>query len=306
MSGEITGAVFNIQKFCIHDGPGIRTTVFFKGCPLRCRWCANPESQAVHSQVMYDRSLCLRCGCCEKACPNGGIHLTDDGVVIDRDLCTGCGSCVNACAIYGGKALSMQGDLKTVDEVVAEVLKDQVFYQSSGGGATFSGGEVLSQLEFAEAIAVQLKRHGIHIACETAGYAPPEAFRRLMSFTDLLLFDVKHHDEASHLAGTGVSNAQILANLRMAVTEGKPVIARIPVIPGFNNRPGDAEAFGRLLRDIGIQEANLLPFHQFGQGKYEKLAMEYDYDDVPSLQKEDLEPMKKVLETYVSKVQIGG
>lgn len=306
MSNEITGAIFNIQKFCIHDGPGIRTTVFFKGCPLRCRWCANPESQEAHRQIMYDRASCLHCGCCVKACPNGGIRLTEQGVVFDRDLCTGCGSCVNVCTIYGGKALSMQGERKTVEEVAAEVLKDQVFYQSSGGGVTFSGGEVLSQLDFAEALASRLKHHNIHIACETTGYTSPEDFNRLTAFCDLLLFDVKHYDDAMHQKGTGVSNVQILANLRAAVSTGKQVIARIPVIPGFNDRPGDTEGFGRLLRDIGIQETHLLPFHQFGQGKYEKLSMDYDYSNVPSLQKENLEPMKAVMETYVAKVQIGG
>lgn len=306
MSGEMTGAIFNIQKFCIHDGPGIRTTVFFKGCPLRCRWCANPESQEAHRQVMYDRAACLHCGCCVKACPNGGIQLTEQGLVFDRGLCSGCGSCVNVCTIHGGKALSMQGERKTVEEVAAEVLKDQVFYRSSGGGVTFSGGEVLAQLDFAEALAARLKQDQIQIACETTGYAPPEEFSRLAAFCDLLLFDVKHYDDAMHREGTGVSNEQILANLRAAVSAGKEIIARIPVIPGFNDRPGDAEGFGRLLRDTGIREVHLLPFHQFGQGKYEKMALEYAYHNVPSLQKEDLEPMKATLETFVAKVQIGG
>lgn len=306
MSQNITGSIFNIQKFCIHDGPGIRTTVFFKGCPLRCRWCANPESQQSAQQLMYDRALCLRCGQCVTACPNGGLSLHEQGLRIDRTRCVGCGTCASICAVSGGKALSLQGEQKTVAEVAAEVRKDEVFYRSSGGGVTFSGGEVLSQLDFAEALAAELHGSGLHIACETSGYAPAEVFSRLLAFADLLLFDVKHYDSAKHEAGTGVPNTQILENLRAAIAAGKQVIARIPIIPGFNHLPSDAHAFGQLLRSMHVQEVHLLPFHQFGQGKYEKLTMAYDYANLPSLQKEDLEPLKAIMQTYVPRVQIGG
>lgn len=302
----MTGSIFNIQKFCIHDGPGIRTTVFFKGCPLRCRWCANPESQQATQQLMYDHALCLRCGQCVAACPNGGLTLSEQGLQIDRERCVGCGSCANVCAVSGGKALSLQGEQKTVEQVAAEVLKDEVFYRSSGGGVTFSGGEVLAQLDFAEALAAELKRSGLHIACETSGYAPAESFSRLLAFADLLLFDVKHYDSARHEAGTGVPNTQILQNLRTALAAGTQVIARIPIIPGFNHSPDDAHAFGRLLQTLGVQEVHLLPFHQFGQGKYEKLTMAYDYASIPSLQKEDLAPLQTIMAAYVPRVQIGG
>lgn len=306
MSSTVTGVVFNIQKFCIHDGPGIRTTVFFKGCPLRCRWCANPESQNCAGELLYDPAVCLRCGCCTRVCPQGAVSLEEDGIHLDRERCRGCGACAEACAIYGGKALSLQGQRRTVQEVVDEALKDLVFYQSSGGGVTFSGGEVLAQLDFAETVAAELHRHGVHIACETTGYALEAEFDRLLAFADLLLYDVKHYDDEAHRRGTGVSNRTILANLERAIRRGCPVIARIPIIPGYNDRPADAEEFGRLLQSMDVQEVHLLPFHQFGQGKYEKLERPYDYDGLPSLQKEDLEPLKQIVEQYVPKVQIGG
>lgn len=303
---QLRGTVFNIQKFCIHDGPGIRTTVFFKGCPLRCRWCANPESQHDGFQLFYDAAKCLRCGCCQQACTRGAIVLREDSVHTDSSRCGGCRRCVEACTLCGGKALSMEGKNYTAQEIVQEVCKDEVFYKTSGGGATFSGGEVLQQMNFAVQIAALLHERGISVACETSGYASAEKFSRLLDAVDILLFDVKHYDPQMHEQGTGVDNAQILGNLQTALASGKSVTARIPVIPGFNDRPGDAEGFGELLQGLGVQCVHLLPFHQFGEGKYEKLGAPYAYAGVPSMRSEELLPMQETLRRYVPQVQIGG
>lgn len=305
---EHTGLVFNIQKFCIHDGPGIRTTVFLKGCPLKCRWCANPESQLERSQLMLDRRKCVRCHRCVAACPNGGIHPDPETgyPIFDKELCQACGSCVNACMGNGEKALSMEGQRMTAEEVLKEVLKDEVFYKSSGGGATFSGGEPLKQIEFIETIAKELKKRDIPLACETAGYVTEEEIRAAISCMDLFLFDMKHYDPEKHFQGTGVEQQAILKNLKIVLNSGCKVISRIPVIPGYNNLEGDAQGFGKLLKSLGIQEVHLLPFHQFGEGKYEQLGMEYEMKGIPSMKQEELEGMKEIIQQYVEHVQIGG
>mgnify|MGYP005786594461 FL=1 len=302
------GLVFNIQKFCIHDGPGIRTTVFLKGCSLKCRWCANPESQMDRSQIMLDRQHCVRCHRCIQTCPNHGIHPDPETgyPVFDYENCAGCGSCVSACMGDGEKALSMEGQKMTVEEVVQEVEKDLVFYQNSGGGVTFSGGEPLLQIDFVKAAADKVREKGINTACETAGGVSREAVEKALSCIDIFLFDVKHYDPEQHFRGTGYPQQAILENLSVVVNAGKKVIARIPVIPGYNDAEDAGERFGRLLQQYGITEAHLLPFHQCGEKKYENLNIEYSMAGVPSLQKEDLEEMSQILGQYVEKVQIGG
>ncbi len=305
---EHTGLVFNIQKFCIHDGPGIRTTVFLKGCPLKCRWCANPESQLEKSQLMLDRRKCVRCHRCVAACPNGGIRPDSETgyPVFDRELCQSCGSCVNACLGNGEKALTMEGQRMTAGEVLKEVLKDEVFYKSSGGGVTFSGGEPLKQMDFIKPIAKELRKRGIHTACETAGYVTEEEMKEAVSCMDLFLFDMKHYNGEKHLEGTEAEQENILNNLSLILDSGCKVISRIPVIPGFNNEEADAHGFGRLLKSMGIREVHLLPFHQFGEGKYEQLGITYQMAGIPSMKPEELTGMKEIMEQYVERVQIGG
>jgi pyruvate formate lyase activating enzyme len=293
------GNVFNIQKFSIHDGPGIRTVVFFKGCPLRCGWCSNPESQDSRVQILWDPGKCLRCLRCIRLCPQGALEDEAGRIRIDRDRCGGCGICTAACP---GQALSPAGELYSPEEVLEICLQDRAFYEESGGGVTLSGGEVLAQSGFAEALLTLLGEAGIHRAMETSGFAAPEVFTRLTDLADLLLFDIKHHNRERHLEGTRVYNGQILENLEAAFRRGRKLLPRIPVIPGYNNSPEDAAAFAELLRSVwALQpgsrpEVQLLAFHQFGQNKYTLLGLDYGMEKTTPLHPEDLEPYRKIFE----------
>lgn len=298
------GVIFNIQRFSIHDGPGIRTIVFLKGCPLRCQWCSNPESQTRKPVLMFNAKNCISCHECEKACPLGAISFVN-GIhpTIDRNLCDGCGLCVAACCTG---ALSFEGRWATVEEVLKEVKKDEAFYRNSGGGITLSGGEALIQAGFAYALLAESKRQGLHTAVETTGMTRPEVLMRIAEQTDIFLYDVKHHDTEKHQAYTGVPNAQILDNLRLLIGSGKQVVARIPVIPGFNNSLEDAEQYGRLLSGLHVEEVNLLPFHQMGQHKYDMLGMEYSFAGVRSINEEDLAQYRQVMADFDLDVKLGG
>lgn len=241
---QTTGNLFNIQKFSLHDGPGIRTVVFFKGCPLGCAWCANPESQRPEPQQL------------------------------------------------GGE---WKGRRQSLGEVLEACLQDVDFYEESGGGVTLSGGEPLLQPDFACALLEALRRRGVHTAIETTGYASPPVFDRAAALADLLLFDVKHWDENKHKQGTGVSNEIILSNLRRAAGAGKALLPRIPVIPGYNDSLEDGARFAALLGGMGLEEAQLLPFHQFGESKYSLLGREYAYKDRAPLHEEDLESFRAAM-----------
>ena len=294
---EPKGIIFNIQKFSIHDGPGIRTTVFLKGCPLRCKWCANPESQSPRIQVMYRSENCLHCHKCVQVCPEQAISAQQDGdgnkarILINHTRCTGCLKCVQECP---GRALTSEGELKTVDEVYQTCLQDIDFYEESGGGVTISGGEGMIQPDFAEALVAKLKAEGIHTAIETTGCVSPEIFQRLAPQFDLLLYDVKHYDPAIHREGTGLGNEQIIENLRWAHEQGLNILPRIPVIPGFNAGLEDARGLAALLTDIGLKKVQLLPFHQMGERKYEFLNREYELTGVKALHPEDLTAYQEV------------
>ena len=286
------GIIFNIQKFSIHDGPGVRTTVFLKGCPLRCKWCSNPESQLSGVQIMYHSDNCLHCLKCVHACPEKAISAAEDGRIrIDFHKCTGCLACVQGCP---GRALTNEGEYKTVDEVVEVCMQDKDFYEESGGGVTISGGEGMAQPDFTKALVLRLKENGIRTAIETTGCVSPEVFHRLAPLFDLLLFDVKHYDPDQHRTGTGVGTDLIRKNLRWTHDQGLTVLARIPVIPGFNAELSDAEGIAGLLHEIGQTRVQLLPFHQMGERKYEFLNRDYEMKGVKALHPEDLTAYQKV------------
>lgn len=285
------GIVFNIQKFSIHDGPGIRTTVFLKGCPLNCQWCANPESQIEKIQILYDQKKCSHCQTCVNTCQTDAIHHENKRIYINHDKCIGCLQCINHCPTH---ALTHEGEYKEIDEIVEICLQDQDFYEESDGGVTISGGEGLSQPEFVKNLVTELKKHNLHVAIETTGYIKPEIFQELASMFDLLLFDVKHYETNKHRKGTGVNNELILQNLKWAHEKGINILCRIPVIPKFNDTIEDATGFSKLFNELNIDQVQLLPFHQFGQKKYELLNRKYQYADIKALYPEDLQDYQKI------------
>lgn len=281
-----TGVIFNIQKFSINDGPGIRTVVFFKGCPLHCKWCANPESQLAKIQILWDKKKCLHCHHCLEICLQKAIFLKDDNIFIDTNKCTLCKQCINTCP---QKALTSEGEIKTVQQVLDIVLQDEVFYEESDGGITLSGGEFLMQTQFAEELLIAAKEKNLHTCCETTGFCTPEKFQHIIQYIDYILFDLKHWDSQRHLEGTGIDNKLILTNMKYAISTGKKVLPRIPVIPKFNDSLEDAKKFCNILHDVGSNQCQLLPFHQFGENKYYLLNKKYAYENQPALHHEDLQ-----------------
>lgn len=279
------GKIFNIQKFCLHDGPGIRTTVFFKGCNLRCAWCANPESQEIDVQLTLDAEKCTACGRCVNICPPRAREIASGKLFFDAERCSGCGLCISECPV---QAIGREGRSVSAHEIAAEVLKDQVFYAHSGGGVTFSGGEVFMQQEFATELARLLRAQGVHVAIETAAAVPAERFRAFLNEIDYVLIDLKHYDDDAHRKGTGTGNSEILENIRTLKQSGLGFLVRIPVIPGFNASSEDARNFACFLNGMGICEVQLLPFHQLGERKYALLGREYGYSNVSQLHREDL------------------
>jgi pyruvate formate lyase activating enzyme len=278
------GMVFDIQRFSVHNGPGIRTTVFLKGCPLRCPWCQNPESQSKEPELFFTEALCKLCGECVKACPNG-VHMILKGKrIIRRNLCSKLGRCVEACPTG---ALEFKGRLMTVGETLAEVLRDSDYYDRSGGGITLSGGEPLFQPGFAIEILKACKELRLHTAIETSGHARPSTFDKVTDFVDLVMYDLKHMDPRAHKALTGVSNDLIFANLRKVVAKGVSLLVRLPLIPGFNDTQENLLQIAGLLRSLGIYDVEILPYHNYFFTKYKALGIDHSRKayQVPSAEK---------------------
>ncbi len=265
--------IFNIQKFSLHDGPGIRTTVFFKGCPLTCLWCHNPESQNARQDMLYDQEKCVMCGMCAKVCPQEAITNVGSSMFTDLDKCDFCGECVIHC-IPGAREIA--GAAYTVQEVLDQVLKDRVFYEESGGGVTLSGGEPLVQIDFVEELLRRLKDEGIHTALDTCGIGPFAHLERAAKYTDLFLYDLKLTNDEKHRQFTGASNQEIIENLKELTKIHDNVHLRIPIIEGINAEASFIEETIRLIEGLDIKEVHLLPYHSIAKHKYQKLGREYE------------------------------
>jgi len=299
------GLISTIQKYSTKDGPGIRDTVFFKGCPLGCLWCSNPELIRPVPDLLYTREKCERCGTCIKVCPNGALAFGADGfILVDHERCNGCGDCANACP---HRALERIGQLVGVDELVKELLKDEIFYQTSGGGVTFSGGEPLWQSGFVARVARRLKDTDVHTALDTAGDVPWCRFEEVLGFIDLVLFDLKTMDVEKHRRYTGRENDLILENVRMLAQHGVTLHIRLIVVPGINDDEKDIRARMDFMHDLGsVKQVDILPYHRYGVGKYARLGLYFGLKELEEPSPEQIEGIQAMVEEYGVKVTVGG
>jgi len=302
--GRREGLIFDLKKYAINDGPGIRTTVFFKGCPLRCRWCHNPEGQSAAPEIMIRASRCLTdCRDCISACPEKAITKTAAVPALDRPKCTVCGKCADVCP---AQAIEVVGRRVTASQLLREIERDRIFQEESGGGVTFSGGEPLSQPDFLSEILDLCRKKEIHTTVDTCGFAAADVLERLAPKTDLFLYDLKVMDEKKHLASTGESNRPMLENLKRLAAKGHRTVVRIPVVPGVNDDEENIRETAEFLRSLGtISDISLLPYHRLGREKYSGLEIKAEGDEFTPPSAESMQRIKKSLEDRGFRVSLG-
>jgi len=297
------GRIFNVERYAIHDGPGIRTTVFFKGCPLRCWWCHNPEGQNVRPDLIYRESRCIGCDECAKSCPRKALSQTSLHVTLSRKRCNVCGICTRICT---SEALSIAGNEMSLEEITVEIEKDRTFYDESEGGATFSGGEPLLQPDFLNAILHECNERDIHTALDTSGYASRGVIDKIKDKVDLFLYDIKTMDEASHKKYTGVSNKPILQNLERLAKNGSNIMISLPIIPNLNDDEANILRTGEFISSLAsVEHVSLLPYHRAGIDKYKNLSRPYKLKRIQSPSDQEMAATKEKLETFGLKVKIG-
>jgi len=298
-----TGTVFNIQRYSIHDGPGIRTTVFLKGCPLNCWWCQNPESQLSGQEMIFWGDRCIGCGACSTICLSSAIQIKNGIPVTEKGKCILCGKCIEKCPTL---AREMIGEKLTTEEVIKEIEKDLVFYEESGGGVTFSGGEPLGQSEFLEGLLNGCREKKIHTAVDTSGYISWEILNKISLKVDLFLYDLKLMDNERHKKYTGVSNEIILENLEKLSTVHNNIFVRFPVIPGINDDYQNIREMGEFLSPLEITQVNLLSYHYMGKDKYRRLGSTYKLATAQPPSEEKLSEVSAILRKFNLNVKLRG
>lgn len=300
-----SGLIFDVKRYAINDGPGIRVAIFLKGCPLQCRWCHNPESISGKVQKMYNKAKCIGCKSCIEACPENACTLSSDGIVTDLSLCTGCGACAEVCPT---KATEMSGSYATVEEIIDIVEKERIFFDQSGGGVTFSGGEPLRQYEFLTEALIELGKQSFHRAVDTSGFAPKDILQGVAKHTDLFLYDLKMMDSIRHKKWTGVDNKIILENLQLLAQTGACIDIRIPLIKGVNADNDNLSKSAAFIAHLPGEKksVSLLPYHHSMASKHQKLGQVFEGSAMSELTENDKEDAVRLFSSYDLEVIIGG